>query len=91
MGYTYSDANGYLDGGPSISGLKQIKKVLAMAQGSFSSLQDLLNHGYTISLAALAEDCMRLSKLTRNKDVKCSLEHLAKLTGKAEEMIVLLM
>jgi hypothetical protein len=89
MAHTFSDANGYLDLGPNINGLRQIKKLRSTANGKFPAIDQLLELGYTNLLAELADDCRRLSKQTSDKDIQFSLKHLAVLCRKAEEIIIL--
>ena len=55
MAYTYSDANGYLDLGPTVNGLRQIKKLRATAKGTFPGIDQLLKLGYTNLLVELAD------------------------------------
>lgn len=89
MAYTYHDANGYLDLGPSINGLREIKNLRATAKGEFPGIDQLLKFGYTNLLVELADDCKRLSKGTSDKDIQFSLRHLANLCRKADEIIIL--
>ena len=89
MAYTYSDANGYLDLGPSVNGLRQLKELRATAKGKFPGIDQLLKIGYTNLLVELADDCGRLSKQTSDKNIQFSLKHLAMLSRKTEEIIIL--
>jgi hypothetical protein len=89
MAYTFSDVNGYLDLGPTISGLRQIKDLRASSKGKFSGIDQLLELGYTKLLVELADDCGRLSKQTSDKEIQFSLKHLERLCRKAEEIIIL--
>lgn len=89
MAYTYHDANGYLEPGPSINGWRELKALAVQSRLALPALGQLLEHGYTNLLVALAIECRTLSAKTDNQDIKSTLSHLAGLTQKADEIIAL--
>jgi hypothetical protein len=88
MGYSYIDANGYLDGGPSINGLRQLKMLLKRTE-AHPAFDQFIEYGYTNMLSALALECKVLAGQTKDKNIQFTLDHLSLLATKAEEIIAL--
>ena len=88
MGYSYSDANGYLDLGPSISGLRELKVLLKRTK-DHPAFDQFLEYGYTNMLSALIVECKNLAGKTENKDIRYALKHLSGLAKKADAIIIL--
>lgn len=88
MGYSYSDANGYLETGPSINGLRELKMLLKCTK-AHSAFDQFLEYGYTNMLSALAVECKDLASQTDNEDIRYTLNRLSLLVKKAEEIIIL--
>jgi hypothetical protein len=88
MGYSYSDANGYLDTGPSINGLRELKILLKRTK-THPAFDQFLEHGYTNMLSALVAECKDLASQTEDKNICYTLKHLSLLAKKADEVIIL--
>jgi hypothetical protein len=88
MGYSYSDANGYLEAGPSINGLRELKVLLKRTK-AHPAFDQFLEFGYTNMLSALTIECKELASQTEDKDIRYTLKHLSLLAKKADEIIIL--
>ena len=88
MGYSYSDANGYLDTGPSISGLSELKVLLKRTK-AHPAFDQFIEHGYTNMLSPLVAECKDLAGQTKNENIQYTLKHLSLLAKKADEIIIL--
>lgn len=89
MGYKFNDANGYLEAGPSINGLKEIKDLATEYQARRPALEQLIQHGHTDMLLALQVECRNLANKTNDKDVKHSLLRISALASKASEVLIM--
>ena len=92
MGYTLSDEGRFLDLGPSINGLRELKKFLSHhPKTKFPALQMFLEDGYTPLTKALATECRVLAKLAgaAHPDVAISLTSLGVSASKARGIIIL--
>jgi hypothetical protein len=91
MPYTYSDANKQSVHGPSINGLREIKKL----KGQFDkdrpmpALDELLEHGHTNKLIALVNECRNLAMKTEDASISGSLNALAQFARRANEIVIL--
>jgi hypothetical protein len=88
MGYSYSDANGYLDLGPSINGLRELKVLLKRTK-AHPAFDQFIEYGYTNMLSALAVECKNLAGQTEDKNIRYTLKHLSLIAKKADEVIIL--
>jgi hypothetical protein len=88
MGYFYGDASGYLETGPSINGLRQVKILLKRTK-AHPAFDQFIEYGYTNMLTELAAECKNLASQTEDKDIRYTLKHLSGLAKKADEIIVL--
>jgi hypothetical protein len=88
MGYSYSDANGYLDSGPSVNGLRELKMLLKCTK-THPTFDQFVEFGYTNLLSALAVECKDLASQTDDENIRYTLKHLSLLSKKAKEVIIL--
>ena len=91
MAYTFEDEKGFLGHGPSINGLRELKKFFySNAQlKDYPAMEMLLKHGATHLTAKLAAESRALAETCKDKDVKSSLTSLASDAAKATGAIVL--
>jgi hypothetical protein len=89
MAYSYSDASKQEWPGPSINGLRQVKKLAKEFQAKRPALAQLLQHGHTNMLPALSVECTNLALKTTDIHIKHTLVHLASIARKADEIVVL--
>jgi hypothetical protein len=91
MPYRVSDASRKSAAGPTISGLKDIKKLIAAHKTSLltPAFDQFLLLGYTNMLQELIAECETLSKHTRDKNIKWSLSEFAAFARIADEIVVL--
>lgn len=90
MAYAFHDVDGYLDPGPCINGLRQLKAFIASQQGlKFPAIEQLFDIGYTKLLAQLKIECRNLEKRATDKDIKSTLASLGKSASKAKEILIM--
>lgn len=89
MAYKFNDANGYLEAGPSVNGLKEIKALMKEYDDPRPALAQLLQYGHTNMLPALAVEVRNLSNKTNDKSIKHTLGTIYRLSKKANEILVL--
>lgn len=89
MAYKFNDANGYLAAGPSVNGLKEIKALMKEYDDPRPALEQLLQHGHTTMLPALAVEIRNLANKTNDKSTKHTLNSIYALAKKASEVLIL--
>jgi hypothetical protein len=90
MAYSFYDTKGYIGPGPSITGWRDVKKLLEEYKDiPRPALEQLIEHGHTNMLPALAVECRNLSNKTKDQDIKNTLKALSGLAKRAQEVIIL--
>jgi hypothetical protein len=91
VGYTLEDEDGYLGDGPSIEGLRQMKKFFFSQKEEHPALTEFLNQGYTNCTLQLSKECKRLAEIATDKNVRITLKALAADARKAKGIVILTM
>lgn len=90
MAYTLHDEDGHVGHGPSVGGLRNLKKFLSTQTAKHPALDMLLLHGVTQLTTKLAVECRLLAtKAKTDPDVESTLTSLAASADHAKGIVVL--
>jgi hypothetical protein len=91
MAYSIHGENGYVDGGPSINGLREFRKEIERKRnrGHFPRLEEFLEKGFSPNPRLLAKECRVLAGTIKNKDVLVTCEMLAQSARKCGQVVIL--
>jgi len=90
MAYDIHDEDGYVGGGPSINGLRELKAELSrISTAVYPQMASLITNGYAASPARFKHECMALSKQVQGINVKKTLIELGKAASKAKTIVIL--
>lgn len=91
MSYDIIGEHGYVDGGPSIGGLRAFRGEVARRanRGKFPQIEAFLENGRSAKPRLLAKECRELSLTITDADVRCTCASLAKAAMRSGRFVVL--
>ena len=93
MGYDIFGEHGYVDGGPTISGLRAFRTEVSrrVNRGRYLHIDTFLEEGYVTKPRLLARECRLLAPTIKNLDVRFTCEALTKAAMRAGNIVILSM
>jgi hypothetical protein len=91
LAYDIYGEHGYVDGGPSLGGLREFRKEVERRRnrGRFPQLADFLEKGFSSKPRLFARECRLLAMTVRNKEVRFTCEALAQAAMKSGQIVIL--
>lgn len=91
MSYDIFGEHGYVDGGPTTSGLRAFRAEVSRRanRGRFPQLETFLEHGLSTKPRLLARECRVLAPTIKNADVRFTCEALAKAAMRSGTIVIL--